>query len=184
MSLDGQHLAVGTDEGREAVIWVYDLAGGSAIRRLTLGGRNRYPVWSSDGQRIAFQSDRDKDLAIWWQRADGTGMAERLTKPDPGTEHVPDSMSPRGDRLLDIVKDSAWSLWTLSLPDKTLTPFGNAQSRFPTAAVFSPNGQWVAYATTEQAGQPDIRAAVPSGWFAVRDPRKSWRPTASSLVVP
>src|SRR5687768_18027177 len=38
------------------------LAGASSARRLTLGGRNRVPVWSADGERVAFQSDRDGDL--------------------------------------------------------------------------------------------------------------------------
>jgi Tol biopolymer transport system component len=55
------------------------------MRQLTFGGRNRFPIWSADGQHVAFQSDREGDLGIFWQRADGTGAAERLTKPDQGT---------------------------------------------------------------------------------------------------
>ena len=52
------------------------------MRRLTFGGNSRFPIWSRDSQRVTFQSDRDGDLAIFWQRADGTGSAERLTKPE------------------------------------------------------------------------------------------------------
>jgi Tol biopolymer transport system component len=84
ISPDGRQIAFGTDDGREASVWVYDLSGTSAMRRLTFGGNNRYPVWSPDGSRIALQSDREGDLAIFAQRTDGTGKAERLTKPEPG----------------------------------------------------------------------------------------------------
>ena len=80
-------------------MWIYDVSGASAMRRLTLGGRNRVPVWSADGQRVAFQSDRDGDLGLFWQRADGTTPAERLTKPDKDTAHVPESWSPDGKTL-------------------------------------------------------------------------------------
>jgi Tol biopolymer transport system component len=50
------------------------------MRRLTYGGNNRHPVWSSDSTRVTFQSDREGDLGIFWQLADGTGGVERLTK--------------------------------------------------------------------------------------------------------
>jgi serine/threonine-protein kinase len=151
VSLDGTRIAVGTDDGKEAIVWIYDLSGTTAMRRLTFGGSNRFPVWSSDGTRIAFQSDRDGDLAIFWQRADGTGTAERLTKPDQGTSHVPESWSPKGDRVLySITKGSDVSLWTLSVPDKLSTRFGAVHSSNPTNAVFSPDGRWVAYTSTER----------------------------------
>src|SRR5262249_34657060 len=46
-----------------------------------------------DGARVTFQSDREGDLGIFWQRADGSGAMERLTKPEQGVAHVPDSWS-------------------------------------------------------------------------------------------
>lgn len=79
-------------------MWIYDLSGATAMRRLTLGSRNRVPVWSADGEHVAFQSERESDLAIWWQRADGTTPAEGLTKPDKDTANVPESWSPDGWR--------------------------------------------------------------------------------------
>jgi eukaryotic-like serine/threonine-protein kinase len=85
VSPDGKRVAFGTDDGKEAIVWIYDLAGTTSMRQLTFGGRNRFPIWSADGQHVAFQSDREGDLGIFWQRADGTGAAERLTKPDQGT---------------------------------------------------------------------------------------------------
>ena len=77
VSPDGKRIAFGTDDGKEANVWIYDLSGATAMRRLTFGGRNRFPIWSADGQRVAFQSDREG--RSWhllagrrWQRDNGT----------------------------------------------------------------------------------------------------------------
>jgi hypothetical protein len=105
---------VGTDDGKEAIVWIHDLTGTSPTRRLTLEGRNRFPIWSADGQRVAFQSDREGDLGIFWQRADGNGTLERLTRPEQGESHVLNSWSPDGQRFLfSVTKGTSFSLWTL-----------------------------------------------------------------------
>jgi Tol biopolymer transport system component len=149
LSPDGKRIAFGSDDGKDASVWIYDVAGASSARRLTLGGRNRVPVWSADGERVAFQSDRDGDLGLFWQRADGTTAAERLTKPDKDTAHVPESWSPDGKTLLfSVAKGSSYALAALSLTDKKVTPVGGIQSPFPPSATFSPDGRWVAYSTT------------------------------------
>ena len=84
-SPDGQQRLSKSTTAATPNIWVYDMSGASALRRLTFGGRNRVPAWSADGQRIAFQSDREGDLAIFSQRADGAGSAER--RHDTGERH-------------------------------------------------------------------------------------------------
>ncbi|HLQ46582.1 MAG TPA: hypothetical protein VK137_17695, partial [Planctomycetaceae bacterium] len=148
ISPDGKQIVVGSDDGKEAIVWIYDLAGSSAIRRLTFGGRNRFPVWSADGQRVTFQSDREGDLGIFWQRADGTGPAERLTKAEPETSHVPQAWSPKGDTLLfDVMKSSNVSLWTLNVHDKKTTAFDAITSAVQIHATFSPDGHWVTYSS-------------------------------------
>src|SRR5688572_17441347 len=153
VSRDGSTLAVGIDDGEEANIWVYELAGTSVMRKLTSEGRNRYPVWSGDGQRIAFQSDRQGDLGIFWQPADGGAAAIRLTTPPQGAAHVPESWSPDGRHLLFTEQqDSAYVLFSLSLDDMTRTPFGNVKSNQPTSAGFSPDGRWITYASATVEG--------------------------------
>jgi serine/threonine protein kinase/Tol biopolymer transport system component len=155
LSPDGKRIAFGTDNGKDASVWIFDVAGASSARRLTLGGRNRVPVWSADGQRVAFQSDRDGDLGLFWQRADGTTAAERLTTPDKGTAHVPESWSPDGKTLLfSVAKGSSYAVAALSLTDKKVTPFDGIQSSNPPAATFSPDGRWVAYSVTVVPGPP------------------------------
>jgi serine/threonine-protein kinase len=152
LSADGKQIAVGTDDGKDAIVWIYDISGTSSIRRLTLGGRNRFPIWSADGVHVAFQSDREGDLGLFWQRADGTAPAERLTKPDKGTAHAPESWSPDGKTLLfSVGRGTSHALASLSLPDKKVTPFGGIQSSIPPAATFSPDGKWVAYTTGTRA---------------------------------
>jgi eukaryotic-like serine/threonine-protein kinase len=148
VSPDGRRVAFGSDDGKEAIVWVHDLSGSSAPRRLTFGGRNKFPVWSPDGERVAFQSDREGDASLFWQRVDG-GRAERLTKADAGTSHAPESWSANGVLLFTVAKGTNMSLWTLSTPDGKPEAFGGVESLTPTCAVFSPDGRWVAYATME-----------------------------------
>jgi serine/threonine-protein kinase len=73
VSPDGKQLAFGSDDSKEAIVWIYDLTGTTAPRRLTFEGRNRFPVWSADSKRVAFQSDREGDVGIFLQSADGRG---------------------------------------------------------------------------------------------------------------
>jgi serine/threonine-protein kinase len=146
VSPDGKRLAVEISDGKEAHIAIYELSGATSMRRITFGSNNRFPIWSADGRHVAFQSDRDGDLAVFWQPADG-GRAERLTKPEPGTIHVPETWSPTGETFLfNAAKGSEISLWMFSLGDRTATPFSDVRSIIvPTTAAFSPDGRWVAY---------------------------------------
>jgi serine/threonine-protein kinase len=153
----GKRLAFGVDNGVDANVFVYDLAGATTPRRLTFAGKNRFPVWSADGQRVTYQSDRDGDLAIFWQQADGDPAPERLTRPEPGTSHVPLAWSPDGRTLLfDVVKGANFSLSALSASDKKIISFGDARNIYPTNAVFSPDGRWVAYTQYTRPGSGGV----------------------------
>ncbi len=177
-SPDGAHLAFDTDDGKEANVWVYDVSGASAMRRLTFGGRNRHPIWSRDGQSITFQSDREGDLGLFRQRADGTGPAERLTKADQATSHVPQSWSSDGEQLLFTVNSggilearsgtqnpgSRSALMLLSLKDRTTGPFTGVESNGrPVDAELSPDGAWVAYSAGDNPTVVYIQPFPPTG---------------------
>jgi dipeptidyl aminopeptidase/acylaminoacyl peptidase len=147
VSRDGRFLAFEMAGEREASIWVYELSANRAPQQLTFGGNNRAPVWSPDGRSVAFQSDRDGDGAIFVQRADGSGTAERLSKPEAGLAHVPQSWSRDGAHLLfSVQKGDAFTLWTLAVADRKAEPFGAVAAR---EASFSPDGRWVAYQARE-----------------------------------
>ena len=153
-SRDGTRLAVGTDDGKEAAVWICRLREKSAPQRLTMEGRNRYPIWSPDGTRVAFQSDRGGEQAIYVQRVDGTGRAERLAGAQDGGSFIPESWSPdERSILLSLEKDSGFSLWTLSVRDGKLRPL-DVRSQRMIGATFSPDGRWIAYSLSGGNDRP------------------------------
>jgi len=143
----GRRIAYAVEEGKIVNIWIYDLDGRSAARRLTFGGNNRFPVWSADGRYVAYQSDRGGDLGVFRQPADVSGAAaERLTTPEVDTAHVPESWSRAADVLsLSAVKGTTATLWTLSMRDRKLAQFGDVRSSNQLNSDFSPDGRWIAY---------------------------------------
>jgi len=157
---DGKRVAYEVDNSgsKTADIWIYDLSETNAPRRLTFQGANRYPVWSPDGERVAFQSDREGDLAIFWQRADGAGTAERLTRPEKEIAHIPDSFSPDGQQLSFTAhaSNNPSSVWTLSLRDRKATLFADGGSGLAEDSTFSPDGRWLAYSIDTPAGGGDV----------------------------
>jgi len=151
VSPDGKQLAFVINDDRGVDVWVYNLSGSTEPRRLTSRGRNRFPVWSADSRYVTFQSDREGDTAIFWQRSDGSAPAERLTTPEAGTSHFPESWSPTGEVLsFSAAKGERYSLRLFSLREKRDFVFGDVESGLPAASEFSPNGQWIAY----QRGEP------------------------------
>jgi len=152
MSRDGQRLALGSNDGKEAVVSIYDIGSAARPRRLTFHGRNQYPVWSDDGEYVAFQSDRDGDVAVFRQRANGSGVAERLTRPESGAVHTPEFWSPDGSRLLySVTKDDRTTLWSLTLSDRRAVPLSAITSPATSlpGVTLSHDGRWMAYTSRE-----------------------------------
>ena len=149
-SPDGMRVAVATDDGKEAVIWIYDLSGDSVPRRLTFEGRNSAPIWSPDRQSITFQSNREGRVGLFRQRADGSGTAERLTTAEPTRSHVPESWSPDGKTLtFRVTGDGISSIWTWSSDgDRTPKLLVQGAPSAVTSAI-SPDGRWLAYGSNE-----------------------------------
>jgi serine/threonine protein kinase len=186
VSPDGTQLAVSVGDYREADIWIYDLSGTSAMRRLTFGGTNRFPVWSADGRYVAFQSDREGDRAVFWQRADVSGnMAERLTRAESGSSHLPESWSRQHDAFTySVFSDSSgrFTLSSFSLRDKQSHVLQGIQSTLPLASEFSPDGRWLSYSMSEaRVGTAQATAFVepfpPTGAkFQISETRRGFHP--------
>jgi len=110
-------------------VWLYDLSR-DTLSPLTFEG-GQFPIWTLDGKRVAFFSGAPTNL--FWQAADGSGTAERLTT----SEHFqnPGSFSPDGKLLAFLIQ----------------TP------RNKSVPLFSPDGRWLVYVSTE-SGRPEIYA--------------------------
>jgi len=161
LSPDGAWLAVERLDGESTDIWLYEVSGGAAERRLTEGGNNRYPVWSSDGEWVAFQSDSEGDQAVFRRRADGSGDPERLTTPEEGVDHIPEAWSPTGDRLaISVVSSDAVELWMWTPTDGTMERFGSLQSPAPFDVKFSPDGALIAYTDRANGAASYIQAVT------------------------
>jgi serine/threonine-protein kinase len=157
-SPDGGRLVLGVLEGKNRDVWVYEWEH-DTLSRLTFDPReDASPVWSPDGQRIAFSSTRTDPATgnLYWQRADGTGEAERLT--ESKRMPYPTSWHPSGkflafqqtnpqtssDILILPLTGDEGSGWKPGNPMVFLNgPFGEY------AANFSPDGLWLAYASNE-----------------------------------
>jgi len=157
MSPDGKRLAVTTED---SIVSTYDMSGGGTLQRLTFGNKNSNPIWSRpDGKYVFFTSDRVGNSALFRQLADGTGIAEALTKGEKDIFPLAESVDPAG-KVLAFTKrqGSQGSIWFLPLDgDRTPAPLLKEPKGGQSHATFSPNGRWLAYTSTElRANSPQI----------------------------
>jgi hypothetical protein len=143
--------------GSNTNIWIYEP--GRDMTRLTFeSGRDIAPVLSPDGQWIVYTSERGKAGVgnLYRQRSDGTSAAQRLT--DSSNTQIPHSFDPRGkylaytelhpDTLQDIVILPFERDTTSAAKVGTPIPFLRTAS-IETGAMFSPDGRWIAYMSSE-----------------------------------
>lgn len=166
LSPDGRRIAVDI-VGAQTQVWLYDISGES-LTRFTYTGGNRHPVWTPDGTRIAFQSDREGPQQVFWKRADGSGVAERLTQ-NSATQagnvyDIPYSFSPDGHVLTTsrVGPTTGADVWAVPVGRPASAAAGPAQPQrvlHSTAAdaapQLSPDGLWLAYASDE-SGRREI----------------------------
>jgi eukaryotic-like serine/threonine-protein kinase len=155
-SPDGTKIAFTSMRDGSMQIYVYSQSD-STITRLTTPGNNiqsRYPAWSPDGTKIAYTVRRFSLLQIWTMDANGENQ-QQLTRPGGSFSDYLPAWSPDGKSLLfseanaDLTAPS--SLMRLVLGDEKakLVPI-----QVPVAdAVFSPDGQWIAYETWDIKNQ-------------------------------
>jgi serine/threonine-protein kinase len=144
LSPDGRRLAVTIrDDGYH--IWVYEISR-DILTKLSLGvGKEEAPVWAPDGSRLAFM--RGPPANLFWQRADGSGEAERLSKSDE--PQTPTAWSPDGKVLVYHQLGRRGDIWFLTLDGERKahpflqTPFGES------GGVLSPDGRFLAYHSNE-----------------------------------
>ena len=161
LSPEGQRLAIRLDS--DSSWWIYDL-GRNTLTRLTFEGQSYRAAWTPDGKRLAYDLEKagsglNPSQGLFWKPADGSGPEERLA----ATEHIPvlEALSPDGKWLAfnDYGPDTATAadLWLLPLKGDPRQAGGEArkprlflQTAYnERAAVFSPDGRWLAYVSDE-----------------------------------
>lgn len=167
-SPDGRLLAVQISSRDGSDIYLYDW-GRDVLTRLTFTGHAHLPVWAPDGKHIAFQSV-ERGFEIWWMRSDGSGEAQRLLERQDNL--VPWSFSPDGRRLAYFERnpETAVDIWTLPLdtsdPDHPKPGKPEPFLRTPATEnvpVFSPDGRWIAYRSTESGTTEIFVRPYPAG---------------------
>jgi serine/threonine protein kinase/Tol biopolymer transport system component len=160
LSPDGRRLVV-AETGRDAqsatTLWLMDVERGVPTK-FTVGAVDESaPVWSPDGAAIVFRSIRNGINGLYRRQAGGGATSDELLYESP-EEKRPTGFSPDG-RLLLFTQGTypAWSIWALPLDGgrKPVPVFPGSTTRDSDAA-FSPDGRWIAYASAEGSGPPDV----------------------------
>ena len=152
VSPDGKRVAFHAqrERSREYVVWSYDVDRQTASR-FTLDGDNCCPVWSPKSDSVVIRSVASSSFASVRVPADGTGAPDHLmSRP---FSLVPTSLSPLNVLAFTEIHDSIHQIWTLAL-DGGGMPKPFLQSSYALMhPVFSPDGQWMAYTSTESGAQ-------------------------------
>ncbi|MCX6602319.1 MAG: hypothetical protein NTV52_01850 [Acidobacteria bacterium] len=130
-------------------------------------------MWTPDGKNIVFLSENPAAPGLYVIRADGAGEAKRLAASRP----LPYSFSPDGKRLTISQTGNGGGNDLFTLPVEADSGPGGAGVRLGKAelflgtpfeefaAVFSPDGRWLAY-TSEESGTYEVYVrpfSVPEG---------------------
>jgi serine/threonine-protein kinase len=145
LSPDMLRLAFTKLEGDTLNIWVYDLPSGPASQ-FTFESNNMLPLWTlPDGSRLTFTSYPEAPYDAYWMPASRSSPEEPLvTGP---YDQIATSWSPDG-RVLLFTEDSPITgrdIWLLPIEDGNTPRSLLCESWDEWCAVFSPDGEWIAY---------------------------------------
>jgi serine/threonine-protein kinase len=152
ISPDGSRVAVEVFDGKARHIWIVGIDTGLSTQLTFSGLNNDFAVWTPDGRSIIFNAVLKGVSGIYRKPVDGGGEAELLRAVEV---KVPTDVSRDGTLVYSMGEQTAErAIWTLSLADRKAveilaTP---AQEHH---AMFSPDGQWLAYASNP-SGQQEV----------------------------
>jgi eukaryotic-like serine/threonine-protein kinase len=142
LSPDGKRVVV-TSLGGD--LWIQDTAR-PTFTRLTSNetAGNSFAVWTPNGNRVVFRTR----TGLHWIDADGSGHLHAI--PATSVFDFPNSVSPDGDMLAFIrIGDTSADIYALSLRGEPQPHAVLQGPAFEGAAMFSPDGRWLAYASDE-----------------------------------
>ena len=170
LSPDGRRLSLTVLRDGNWDIWTYDLDRHVMTRLTFTEALDTEQVWSPDGRELIFSSDREGSIdALYRKPADGSGEERLVAK---GDSHLwATTWSPDG-KLLGVTAPQPgrqFDLALVSVGDGELqwiqdSPFLEAN------AAFSPDGQWIAYTSTESGrNQVYVRPVAGAGRWQISD---------------
>jgi serine/threonine-protein kinase len=154
---DGRRVAAvvgGNDATGAGDIWLYDLSR-ETLSRVTFNGGS-YPTWTPDGVQLVYAATAKGVENVYLKSFEGAGLEQLFFGGVPGGNR-PFSWSPDGHVLVFVSLSATTGndLMVVERGDKP-QPRPFLQTRFREGApVFSPDGQWVAYAS-DKSGRIEI----------------------------
>lgn len=192
ISPDGTRVAFASNRSGAWNIYVMPLTGGRAIQITSGTADDLHPSWSPDGRQIVFcrLGEVSGQWELWITEVANNGVARFIGNglfpqwcPAPGTgargadKIVFQRSRERGDR--------SFSIWTLDVKDGQAFNATEIASN-PTGAcinpTWSPDGQWIAYATVPNPGEWASRGRPPSADLYLVDLTGSNRASLTSGV--
>ena len=169
LSPDGHRFAVARVDRRNSGnsdLWIADSDGTNATRLSFDPADDIFPVWSPDGTRVRWASNRDGVYHMFEKAASGSGQ-DRLLFQTPLFK-FPTDWSREGEVIVyrQIDPKTSYDVWFVRAeaqgdefkPTAFLqTPANEA------AAVLSPSGKWIAYASDESGTYEVYVQSFPSG---------------------
>ena len=146
LSPDGKRVALDqTDsDGRHVNIWIHEL-NSSAAARLGFGPwLEQISIWSPDGKQVMYTSNEKLFFSLYLKNTDGSGTGENFFDFD-SPQQCPWDWSRDGKYLL-VRKER--ELWYITMSDRQAHPLLQSQWLIRNAQ-FSPDGKFVAYASSE-----------------------------------
>jgi serine/threonine protein kinase/Tol biopolymer transport system component len=159
LSPDGRRAVTGLldADGRQSDLWLIDLSRGTKARLTFNSQSDGDPLWSPDGKRIVFTSNRagDGHVHLYDMPAGANGDEQLLLQADG--DDIPTSWSHDGKHILFMRFQSGGrsSVWLLPLDDRQAKPLFQSNAFDVSAAVFSPNGHFIAY-TSDESGRSEV----------------------------
>jgi serine/threonine-protein kinase len=153
LSPDGKRLSLSILRDNNWDVWIYDLEREVATRLTFDEAYDADQFWSPDGEYLIFNSSREGLQTPFRKRADGSGEAERLTQDK--NDFWGYSMTPDGRYIIGETLSQSADLMVLDLEaEDAPQPYlaSSFDERYPD---FSPDGRWVAYASTE-SGKAEV----------------------------
>jgi Tol biopolymer transport system component len=164
LSPDGTRVAYDRNDfaAKNVDVWISELRNNSSSRFTFNASEETTPVWSRDGALIAYHMV-GSGPQLYIKPASGLGAVRPALAAGAGNNVVPNSWSPDDKQLLSNVQSAEGSsLVVISGDGNSSRPF-LAGSYTITNAQISPDGKWVAYASSETGEREIYVTTFPDG---------------------